>query len=147
MPVPTRTLCFRLGFLLRSGCFAWKAKTPIIAGSIVGGLMGLAWILGFAIYFRKRYKRKMRNQAIAAGKREAIKNKEEPQEKIVIPPDPALLMGYQPGERYVREKGEFEPPAVTTSPSGEPTHHPTNIQHHREVTYPSMTYISIFLQP
>jgi len=130
MPVPTRTLAFdSVSSSEAAALHGQKAKTPIIAGSIVGGLMGLAWILGFAIYFRKRYKRKMRNQAIAAGKREAIKNKEEPQEKIVIPPDPALLMGYQPGERYVREKGEFEPPAVTTSHSGEPTHHPTNIQH------------------
>ncbi|KAJ3989838.1 hypothetical protein F5890DRAFT_1582397 [Lentinula detonsa] len=74
-----------------------KPKTPIIAGSVCGGVLGLAWIIGFAIYFRKRYKRKLRNQ----GKLPPLKvkkSKDEPREKIVIPPDPAVLIGHQPGD-------------------------------------------------
>lgn len=98
-----------------------KAQTPMLAGAICGSLMGFAWLVGFIIYFRKRYKRKMRKRAIAAGKREANKNKEEPAEKTIIPPDPALLMGHKAGERYVRGKGELQPPLselTTCSPSG-----------------------------
>ncbi|THU95387.1 hypothetical protein K435DRAFT_798179 [Dendrothele bispora CBS 962.96] len=75
-----------------------KAKTPIIAGSICGGVMGLAWIIGFVIYFRKRIRRKRRDRALlAAGKLPTEKNK-DPEEKIVIPPDPAVLMGHPPGK-------------------------------------------------
>ncbi|TFK44349.1 hypothetical protein BDQ12DRAFT_730418 [Crucibulum laeve] len=77
-----------------------KALTPIIAGSVCGGLMGLAWIIGFSVYFWKRYKRKQRNRLIAIGKaapRE--KDLKPPEEKIVIPPDPAVLLGQRkPGE-------------------------------------------------
>ncbi|EGO25673.1 hypothetical protein SERLADRAFT_388028, partial [Serpula lacrymans var. lacrymans S7.9] len=37
-----------------------KAKTPIIAGSICGTLLGIAWIIGFTAYFITRRKRKAR---------------------------------------------------------------------------------------
>ncbi|KAJ4483181.1 hypothetical protein J3R30DRAFT_1740954 [Lentinula aciculospora] len=78
-----------------------QPKTPIIAGSVCGGVLGLAWIIGFAIYFRKRYKRKLRNQG-KLPPLEMKKSKEEPQEKIVIPPDPAILINHHPGEHYSR---------------------------------------------
>ncbi|KAJ3724841.1 hypothetical protein C8R42DRAFT_462238 [Lentinula raphanica] len=76
-----------------------KPKTPIIAGSVCGGVLGLAWIIGFAIYFRKRYKRKLRKR----GKIPPLnveQPKEEPPEKIVMPPDPALLTGHRPREPH-----------------------------------------------
>ncbi|KIK67164.1 hypothetical protein GYMLUDRAFT_257096 [Collybiopsis luxurians FD-317 M1] len=93
-----------------------KAKTPIIAGSICGGVVCLAWLIGFAIYFRKRYKRKLRNQGkLPAREKKSIESNTE---RIIIPPDPAILMGYQPGERYVR--GELQSSnQATVSPYSE----------------------------
>lgn len=82
--------------------FRQKAKTPIIAGSVCGGVLGLAWIIGFTIYFMKRHKRKKLNKQIEAGEvgPEAKEEKKLPDEKIIIPPDPAVLYGHrQPGEK------------------------------------------------
>lgn len=83
-----------------------KAKTPIIAGSVCGSVLLLAWIIGFAVYVRKRYKRKQRNRLIAAGEmapRE--KDVRPPAEKVVIPPDPAVLFGQRkPGEHAFPER-------------------------------------------
>ncbi|CAA7261731.1 unnamed protein product [Cyclocybe aegerita] len=83
-----------------------KALTPIIAGSVCGGVMILAWMIGFAIYFRKRYRRKLRNRLIAEGKaapRE--KDLKMLQDKVVIPPDPAVLLGHRkPGEMVYPER-------------------------------------------
>ncbi|KAJ3514124.1 hypothetical protein NLJ89_g2560 [Agrocybe chaxingu] len=83
-----------------------KALTPIIAGSICGGVMILAWMIGFAIYFRKRYRRKLRNRLIAEGKaapRE--KDLKMLQDKVLIPPDPAVLLGHRkPGEMVYPER-------------------------------------------
>lgn len=73
--------------------------------------MGLAWIIGFAIYFMKRYKRKKRNQAIAAGEVVAVKDEAPtvPEEKIIIPPDPAVLLGHRvPGEYVFPERESSE---------------------------------------
>lgn len=83
-----------------------KALTPILAGSICGGLMVLAWVIGFAIYFRKRYNRKKRNRLIAEGKAVPREKDLQPlQEKVVIPPDPAVLLGQRkPGEMVFPER-------------------------------------------
>ncbi|KAI3618714.1 hypothetical protein WG66_016673 [Moniliophthora roreri] len=88
-----------------------KAKTPIIAGSICGAVLGLAWIIGLFIYIRKRYNRKMRKRAaVAAGEDPEQTNLKrhknaEPAEKIIIPPDPAVLLGQgRPGEHVYPEK-------------------------------------------
>jgi hypothetical protein len=77
-----------------------KALTPIISGSICGGLMFLAWTIGFTIYFRKRYKRRERHRLVAAGKATPKETDLDiPQETIIIPPDPAVLLGQgNPGE-------------------------------------------------
>ncbi|KAJ7163570.1 hypothetical protein C8R43DRAFT_286264 [Mycena crocata] len=75
-----------------------KAKTPMLAGSIIGGIMGAAYIIGFTIYFVKRCKRKRLHRRIEAGKAQP-KEEPEPKERIVIPPDPAVLLGHhRPGE-------------------------------------------------
>lgn len=68
--------------------------------------MGLAWIIGFVVYFRKRYNRKQRNRLVAAGKATPRpKDLTEPEEKIVIPPDPAVLLGQRkPGEMAFPER-------------------------------------------
>jgi len=82
-----------------------KALTPIIAGSICGGLMFLAWTIGFTIYFRKRYKRRQRHRLIAAGKATPKETDLDVlQENVIIPPDPAVLLGQcQPGEFMIPE--------------------------------------------
>jgi len=83
-----------------------KALTPIIAGSVSGGVLFIIWVIGFAVYFRKRYRRKQRKRLIAAGKAEPRqKDLELATEKIVIPPDPAVLLGqHQPGETLFPER-------------------------------------------
>ncbi|KAJ6587170.1 hypothetical protein DFH09DRAFT_977729 [Mycena vulgaris] len=78
-----------------------KAKTPMIAGSVIGGIMGIAYIIGFTIYFVKRCKRKRLNRRIEAGEAQP-KEPPVPKEKIVIPPDPAVLLGHnKPGDVVV----------------------------------------------
>jgi len=83
-----------------------RALTPIIAGSICGGLMLIIWIIGFAVYFRKRAKRKERNRLIAAGKAQPReKDLEALKQKVIIPPDPAVLLGHRkPGEMVFPER-------------------------------------------
>jgi hypothetical protein len=85
--------------------FRKKALTPIIAGSICGGLMFVAWTIGFTIYFRKRYKRRQRRRLIAAGKATPKETDLDVlQENVIIPPDPAVLLGQcQPGEFVIPE--------------------------------------------
>jgi len=77
-----------------------KPLTPIIAGTICGGLMVLAWSIGFTIYFMKRYKRRQRHRLVAAGKATPKeKDLDIPQKDVIIPPDPAVLLGHhEPGE-------------------------------------------------
>ena len=62
--------------------------------------MFIIWVIGFAVYFRKRARRKERNRLIAAGRAQPReKDLEIPKEKIIIPPDPAVLLGHRkPGE-------------------------------------------------
>ncbi|KAG6900486.1 hypothetical protein C0993_009796 [Termitomyces sp. T159_Od127] len=82
-----------------------KLKTPMIAGSVCGGIMGIAWIIGFAIYFRKRYRRKLLKQRIAEGKAiQKAKHPKIPDERVIVPPDPAILLGRRlPGEIAVSD--------------------------------------------
>ncbi|KAJ7079091.1 hypothetical protein B0H15DRAFT_859073 [Mycena belliarum] len=78
-----------------------KPKTPMIAGSVIGGIMGLAYIIGFTIYFVKRCKRKRLHRRIAAGEAQP-KEEPAPKERILVPPDPAVLLGHnRPGEVIV----------------------------------------------
>jgi len=83
-----------------------KAKTPMLAGAIIGSIMGAAYVIGFTIYFIKRCKRKKLHRRIEEGKAEP-KVHPEPKERFVIPPDPAVLLGHnRPGDVVVvdREK-------------------------------------------
>ncbi|KAG6920266.1 hypothetical protein DXG01_005035 [Tephrocybe rancida] len=95
-----------------------KLKTPLIAGSVCGGVMGLAWIIGFTIYFRKRYRRKMLKRKIAEGKAvQKAKPSKIPEERIIVPPDPAILLGHRlPGENAFREGNEAEQEQNPDSP-------------------------------
>jgi len=65
--------------------------------------MGIAWIVGFAVYF---YKRRRRKKLEAAGllRPDELKQKEPP-EKIIIPPDPAIIEGHRlPGESAFKDE-------------------------------------------
>ncbi|CAK5265667.1 unnamed protein product [Mycena citricolor] len=73
-----------------------KPKTPMIAGATIGSVMGVAYLIGFTIYFYKRWKRKKLNRQIEAGQA-TPKVRPEPKEKVVIPPDPAVLLGQHEG--------------------------------------------------
>lgn len=81
--------------------------TPIIAGSICGGLLALAWSIGLIVYLIKRRKRKERDAKVAAGA--ALPKKKDPEQKFIIPPDPAIVLGHRlPGESAFKD--EKHPP-------------------------------------
>ncbi|KAG6903060.1 hypothetical protein C0995_006247 [Termitomyces sp. Mi166 len=87
-----------------------KLKTPMIAGSVCGGVMGVAWIIGFAIYFRKRYKRKMLKRKIVEGKAiQKVKSTKILDERVIVPPDPAILLGHYPGEIVSMDDNHVDP--------------------------------------
>jgi hypothetical protein len=78
-----------------------RAMTPLIAGSVIGGLMAIAWIVGFTLYFIKRSKHKKRKRLIEAGLARPKPKKAHslPEPKYIIPPDPAILLGQrEPGD-------------------------------------------------
>jgi len=98
-----------------------KPKTPMIAGSVIGSIMGVAYIIGFTIYFVKRCKRKRLHRRIEAGEAEP-KAQPAPKEKFVIPPDPAILLGHnKPGDVVVvdekRHRHQKSAPRVQTGDS------------------------------
>jgi len=72
--------------------------------------MGVAWIIGFTIYFRKRYKRKKLKRKIAAGKAvQTRKPSKIPEENVIVPPDPAILLGHRlPGEHAFEDGNNNE---------------------------------------
>ena len=67
--------------------------------------MFLAWTIAFTIYFRKRYRRRERRRLVAAGKATPKETDLDiPQENVIIPPDPAVLLGQcKPGEIVIPE--------------------------------------------
>jgi hypothetical protein len=74
-----------------------KPKTPVIAGTVCGGVVLIAWIIGFTIYFRKRYRRKKQKRKAEAGKAPPPETSTPTEEdrQVVVPPDPAILLGYR----------------------------------------------------
>ncbi|TFK68682.1 hypothetical protein BDN72DRAFT_657870 [Pluteus cervinus] len=99
-----------------------KALTPIIAGSVSGGIVGLAWIIGLIIYLVKRYKLKQMRPQNRTRKGDAALESQNKmlEDDIVIPPDPAVLLGHRlPGEKvFETEKDLHHPPCPDTcSPS------------------------------
>jgi hypothetical protein len=68
--------------------------------------MGIAYIVGFSIYFFKKYKKRKLKAKVAAGLVPPKEKKPKgPQENIIIPPDPAVVLGQRlPGERVFVEK-------------------------------------------
>ncbi|RXW25071.1 hypothetical protein EST38_g813 [Candolleomyces aberdarensis] len=114
------------------------AKTPIIAGSICGAVLLISWIIGFAIYFRKRANRKKRKRLAEEGLCEPPPEKGIPtrssSERIVIPPDPAVLLGYaKPGE-IVHVPREKSPPKT---PSHSRSHSTASVKQQPQVPTPS----------
>lgn len=88
------------------------AKTPIIAGSICGGVVFIAWLVGLAIYIHKRRRRQKQKRAAEEGLCEPPPEKINParsnSERMVIPPDPAILLGYA-------KAGDIAHPAALSS--------------------------------
>lgn len=67
--------------------------------------MFLAWTIALTIYFRKRYRRRERRRLVVAGKATPKETDlDVPQENVIIPPDPAVLLGQcKPGEIIIPE--------------------------------------------
>jgi hypothetical protein len=68
--------------------------------------MGAAWIIGLVVYLMKRRRRKARERLIAEGKEKPTeKDLKLPKEKVIIPPDPAVLSGqHRPGEQLFPDR-------------------------------------------
>jgi len=68
--------------------------------------MFIAWTIALTIYFKKRYRRRERRRLIAVGKATPKETDLDvlPQENVIIPPDPAVLLGQcEPGEIIIPE--------------------------------------------
>lgn len=92
------------------------AKTPLIAGVVCGAVLFIAWAIGFAVYFRKRYNRKKAKRLAEQGMGEAPKEKIHPdaETEYIIPPDPAVLLGLaKPGEICIPTKSREATPSST----------------------------------
>ncbi|KAJ7593983.1 hypothetical protein C8J56DRAFT_853803 [Mycena floridula] len=93
-----------------------KAKTPILAGAICGSVMGFAWLVGFTIYFYKRWRHKKRKREGLLVEKENVPIPGDA-EQIIIPPDPAVISGQRkPGEHAFSEDGSTSntTPAVSS---------------------------------
>ena len=67
--------------------------------------MFLAWTIALTVYCRKRYRRRERRRLVAVGKATPKETDLDiPQETVIIPPDPAVLLGQcKPGEVIIPE--------------------------------------------
>lgn len=68
--------------------------------------MFLAWTIALTIYFKKRYRRRERRRLVAVGKATPKETDLDiiPQENVIIPPDPAVLLGHcEPGKIVIPE--------------------------------------------
>lgn len=78
-----------------------QALTPIIAGTVCGFFLVLAWSAAFVSYLLRRRKKKLRAKKVAAGLK-CPKPEVAPPEKYILPPDPAVVLGQaKPGEHIV----------------------------------------------
>jgi len=76
-----------------------KAKTPIIAGSICGAVILIAYVAGFIVYLKRRRHRRNLTAKIAADAT-PLPEDTHARQPVIIPPDPAVVLGLrQPGER------------------------------------------------
>ncbi|OCB89342.1 hypothetical protein A7U60_g3432 [Sanghuangporus baumii] len=85
-----------------------RALTPIIAGTISGTCIAVAWLVALVHLTVKHYRRRKRYKKLGAGAA-SIKSAKEQEERrrkeYIVPPDPAVLEGsHYPGERVVLEK-------------------------------------------
>ncbi|KAL5523637.1 hypothetical protein ACEPAG_7810 [Sanghuangporus baumii] len=82
-----------------------RALTPIIAGTISGTCIVVAWLVALVHLAVKHYKRRKRYKklGVAAASIKSAKEQEERRKKeYIVPPDPAVLEGsHYPGERVV----------------------------------------------
>lgn len=79
-----------------------KALTPIIAGTISGTCIGVAWLIALIVILLKRYRRKKYYKEVGKPDKDAELNDKG---EFIVPPDPAILEGsHMPGERVIIEK-------------------------------------------
>lgn len=76
--------------------------TPIIAGTISGTCIGVAWLIALIVILLKRYRRKKYYKEVGKPDKDAELNDKG---EFIVPPDPAILEGsHMPGERVIIEK-------------------------------------------
>ncbi|KAI0341896.1 hypothetical protein BDW22DRAFT_1357982 [Trametopsis cervina] len=103
-----------------------RALTPILAGSISGGLVGVAWIVGFIIYFYKRHRREKRARALGFRSHREMLDPPKKKEAFIIPPDPAIVEGdVEPGAKIYDDpklQGSEMPQHARTEPITQTDH-------------------------
>jgi len=82
-----------------------KAKTPIIAGSVSGACVLLAWTVGFIIFFVRRRRQRLRaKEAGYKSHRDIIDCEPVPNPTtFIIPPDPALVGPRESYKKHIRD--------------------------------------------
>lgn len=82
-----------------------KAKTPIIAGSVSGACVLLAWTIGFIVFFVRRRRQKQRAKELGfKSHRDIIDFAPVPNPTtFIIPPDPALVGPRKSYEKHARD--------------------------------------------
>jgi len=74
-----------------------KALTPIIAGTISGSIVAVAWTVAVVYALVKRHRRRIRYKK--AGRPDLVHEQPRP-DAFIVPPDPAVILGERnPGER------------------------------------------------
>ncbi|KAL5507361.1 hypothetical protein ACEPAH_6817 [Sanghuangporus vaninii] len=85
-----------------------RALTPIIAGTVSGTCIAVAWLVALVHLSIKHYRRRKRYKKLGVGAAsiKSVKEQEERRRKeYIVPPDPAVLEGsHYPGERVVLEE-------------------------------------------
>ena len=97
-----------------------KAKTPIIAGSVSGACVLLAWTIGFIIFFVRRRRQKQRAKELGyKSHRDIIDFVPVPNPTtFIIPPDPALVGQRKSDERRERDLEQQQDQAENSPASG-----------------------------
>ncbi|KAI0266831.1 hypothetical protein BC834DRAFT_115684 [Gloeopeniophorella convolvens] len=83
-----------------------RAKTPIVSAIVSSAGVLAIWLLVFAGWLWKQYKKRIRARRRAArGLPPKVKQPKKPLPTFIVPPDPAVITGQrEPGERAIPPK-------------------------------------------
>jgi len=100
-----------------------KPTTPLVSGTVCGGLVAIAWLFTLVWYLYRRRNRVRKDRLVEAGVEEPPPRRQD--DKYIIPPDPAILEGQkQPGAHVTEDDlaaGNSKQAEAGPSSAAEPT--------------------------